>query len=318
MDVLKTFTNYRFSKIEDCGDYTAFHIEDSHGSKGLMHVYSIMPGIQVSIDSLDMETCYQKTEMAEGFLQINYCSDGCFEYVLENNSTGFINKGDISLADPVSTKFVDSKLPTRHYRGLSIVFQIDEAQKSIDSRLSEAKINLSELKKNLFKKYPSILIRSNVTLSHIFSEFIQSDDELKKPYFIIKTLELLCYLKTHNYETQFPFPYFTQPVVNAVKEVCAFIDKDFLEEFTIDDLAERFSVSKTSLKTCFKGVYGMSIGKYIRQKRILFAAELLKNNPELSIGEISSKIGYENQSKFAAAFKSILNETPFTYRRLNG
>lgn len=317
MDVLKTFTDYKFSKIIDHGEYTEFCIDDNHGGKGFMHVYSIMPGVQVSIDSLDMETCFQKTEMTEGFIQINYCSDGCFEYVLDNQSTGFINKGDISLADPVSTKFVDSKLPTRHYRGLSVVIQIDEAQKSIDARLSEAKINLRELKNNLFKKYPSILIRSNVTLSHIFSEFIQSNDELKKTYFILKTLEFLCYLKTHNYETQFPFPYFTQLVVNAVKDVCSFIDENFLEDFSIDDLAEKFSVSRTSLKNCFKGIYGISLGKYLRQKRILYAATLLKNNPELSIGEISSKVGYENQSKFSAAFKLILNENPLKYRRLH-
>ncbi len=49
-------------------------------------------------------------------------------------------------------------------------------------------------------------------------------------------------------------------------------------------------------------------------KRIEAAAELLISEPQLSICEVAEAAGYENQSKFSAAFKSIFGMTPFAYR----
>lgn len=37
---------------------------------------------------------------------------------------------------------------------------------------------------------------------------------------------------------------------------------------------------------------------------------MLVSEPTLSIGEIGSVAGYENQSKFSAAFKSVMGVTP--------
>ena len=44
------------------------------------------------------------------------------------------------------------------------------------------------------------------------------------------------------------------------------------------------------------------------------AAELLVSEPQLSICEVAETAGYENQSKFSAAFKSVMGVTPFAYR----
>lgn len=49
-------------------------------------------------------------------------------------------------------------------------------------------------------------------------------------------------------------------------------------------------------------------------KRIEAAAEVLITEPHLNIGEIAYAAGYENQSKFSAAFKSVMGITPQAYR----
>ena len=53
---------------------------------------------------------------------------------------------------------------------------------------------------------------------------------------------------------------------------------------------------------------------FMKIKRMEAAAELLVSEPQLSICEVAEAAGYENQSKFSAAFKSIMGVTPFAYR----
>ena len=61
-------------------------------------------------------------------------------------------------------------------------------------------------------------------------------------------------------------------------------------------------------------IAGNSIGTFMKIKRMEAAAELLVSEPQLSICEVAETAGYENQSKFSAAFKSVMGVTPFAYR----
>ena len=86
------------------------------------------------------------------------------------------------------------------------------------------------------------------------------------------------------------------------------------EWLKIRDLAKKFAVSESSLKNCFQCISGQSIGAFMRTNRIKEAAILLHNKPYLSIGELAKMAGYENQSKFSKAFKSIMGKTPSEFK----
>ena len=68
------------------------------------------------------------------------------------------------------------------------------------------------------------------------------------------------------------------------------------------EFAELFSVSESSVKNYFHGVFGQNISRYVTHKRMLYAAELLSGT-RLSVIEVANRSGYVNQSKFAAAFR---------------
>ena len=69
------------------------------------------------------------------------------------------------------------------------------------------------------------------------------------------------------------------------------------------------------MKKCFKGVYGQSIYAYIREYRMRVAAQKLIFSDD-SILEIANSVGYENGSKFSAAFRSIVGLTPKEFREV--
>ena len=54
----------------------------------------------------------------------------------------------------------------------------------------------------------------------------------------------------------------------------------------------------------------------MKEYRIKQAAVLLRQT-QATIAEIANKVGYENQSKFATAFRDILKIAPAEYRKQN-
>lgn len=60
------------------------------------------------------------------------------------------------------------------------------------------------------------------------------------------------------------------------------------------ELAEEFSISETSLKNYFRGVYGQNISVYLREIRMNKAGELLAT-ARLSVAEIAEQVGYLNR-----------------------
>lgn len=84
------------------------------------------------------------------------------------------------------------------------------------------------------------------------------------------------------------------------------LDGDFMG---IDFLADKAGVSATKLKADFKTHYGLSIFQYFRQKQMQLAEQLIKSQSH-SISEIALKLGYENASKFAIAFKECQGVSP--------
>ena len=73
-------------------------------------------------------------------------------------------------------------------------------------------------------------------------------------------------------------------------------------------------VSQTQLKNSFRNYYGNSVYKYIRSRKMQKAASLLEEG-QLSVMEIAGMFGYENCSKFAAAFRGEYGVSPSSYRK---
>ena len=82
---------------------------------------------------------------------------------------------------------------------------------------------------------------------------------------------------------------------------------------TLEDLEEVFHVSGTQIKNCVRGVYGTSLYAMIRGQKMQAAAKLLLTS-DMTVLEIAGRFGYDNASKFAAAFKAVLGVTPSVYR----
>ena len=89
---------------------------------------------------------------------------------------------------------------------------------------------------------------------------------------------------------------------------------DLESPITIDELASKYNISKTSLKNCFKEVYGKPIFKWRKEYKLDYACKLIEKD-DLTISEISKIVGYSSPSKFAQAFKDYIGCTPSQYKK---
>lgn len=101
--------------------------------------------------------------------------------------------------------------------------------------------------------------------------------------------------------------------VELVRSIHKYLLDNISQRITIDEMARKYLINPTTLKSVFKAVYGTSIASHIKEHRMKFAARLLMETPK-SIKEIAKEVGYESQSKFSKAFKEYYDVLPTEYR----
>jgi AraC-like DNA-binding protein len=141
------------------------------------------------------------------------------------------------------------------------------------------------------------------------------EEKAKDNYIKIKVAELLLLLsETCANENKAKNKYYLKSQTEIVKNIHDEIIKDLSKNFTLKELSDRYGMSQIGLKNCFKAMYGKSIAKYIKDYRMEYAASLLRKTDE-TVMNIAASVGYENQSKFAAAFKELFGVNPTEYRK---
>jgi AraC-like DNA-binding protein len=78
---------------------------------------------------------------------------------------------------------------------------------------------------------------------------------------------------------------------------------------TLAALARMAGWNETKLKGGFRALFGTSVFAYVRQARMEEARRLLLAR-RLNVTEVAQRVGYENPSKFAAAFRKQFGLPP--------
>lgn len=92
-----------------------------------------------------------------------------------------------------------------------------------------------------------------------------------------------------------------------------FISMNYSSKITITDLASYIGIDRSYLYSIFKEQIDVSPQEFLINCRVNRACELMTNH-ELSIGDISRSVGYEDQLNFSRIFKQIKGSSPKEYR----
>jgi AraC-like DNA-binding protein len=93
-----------------------------------------------------------------------------------------------------------------------------------------------------------------------------------------------------------------------------YIELNFLERFTLDDLSRKCFISKPHLCKGFRQYFETSPVEYAIRLRIQHSLELLKNI-DMNISEIARECGFSDVFYFSRAFKKHIGVSPNKYRK---
>jgi transcriptional regulator GlxA family with amidase domain len=98
-----------------------------------------------------------------------------------------------------------------------------------------------------------------------------------------------------------------------IKKAQNFIENNFHERITIDELSDKFALSRRSLERRFKRATKNTISEYIQRVKIEAAKKSFETSRK-NITEVMLDVGYSDTKAFRGMFKKLTGMTPFDYR----
>ena len=95
-------------------------------------------------------------------------------------------------------------------------------------------------------------------------------------------------------------------------EILNYIQANYLR-VTLDDLSEKFFLSKPYLSKYIKEKSGMTFGEIVKKARMKKAKNLLKTG-NMTVEKVALAVGYQNVEHFNRLFKKAYDMTPVQYR----
>ena len=294
---------------------SVYEIKDSKG-QAVMTGYSVYPGIMIMYMDIHRPELSCEAKPMPDVFAINHCETGRIECNFKNGEYLYMGEGDMSVGWRRCSAYCHTSVfPLAHYHGVTLLLNLPQAQETMDRQLGVGVIDLEAMSRRLCDRRDfGMIMKEDASLKHLFYELYHVPESIKEQYFRIKVLEILLFLSTIKKVPAEKRESFTLQQVNVMKDIRKEITENMMKKFTIEQLAKEHGIAPTTLKKCFKGVYGCTVSQYIKEYRMAKAKQMLLQTDD-SIMEIANCVGYENSSKFAVAFHKITGQLPGEFRR---
>lgn len=285
---------------------------DTHN--GFMHCNHLFPGIDLAYSTFQASTCIMRSKSMPNILEIAFCQTGRFECEYKHGYVTYLGEGDFAVSI-LAPEQEPPAFPIGYYDGIAIIVDMDITGPIFENIVEGVSIDLNELVHKFCAGHCCSVIKTPPNLLHVFQEICDVKDTAPMGYLRLKVLEsfflLSQMLPQESFETA---AYYSAAQIKKVKALKAELMEHLDTKETLKSMAIRYGMSLTALKDCFKAVYGKPIHAFQREYKMQAATRLLVTT-EMSVAEISGRLGYENPNKFSTAFKEILGQSPSEYRK---
>ncbi len=96
----------------------------------------------------------------------------------------------------------------------------------------------------------------------------------------------------------------------SVGKIINYLNENFTDNISLDELEQKFFMSKHYICRSFKKVTGLTLHQYVTKKKMAYIRELIKNGKNIS--EASSLAGYNSYASFYRAYIKEYNCPPKT------
>lgn len=98
-----------------------------------------------------------------------------------------------------------------------------------------------------------------------------------------------------------------------IKKAQEYIEQNFQEKITIDQLALRFAIGRRNLERRFKKATSNTVIEYVQRVKMEVAKMSLESSRE-NVNEVMFKVGYTDTKAFRSVFRKVTGLSPVQYR----
>ena len=282
MDVRKFVLSYYSNATED------FHINEITHPSGALTLHS------------------------HGYFQIYYLKVGRLIHHLENSSAE-LSAGDVFIIPPDLSHYVERASQELKFYSISFMPSFLEDIGRTNKFVKDFIHYLEQLTKENIA--PSLSLEDGDSLfadalvQKIMKEF--TGDKTGKEAIIKSAVGLLLSIFARSYFNEKCESIRIRSEREAIMHCIAYINNHISEEMTLEDMAKKTAMSKTSFCKAFFSVVGESFKKYLNRKRVENAARLIKGGESVTVASRLS--GYSDFSTFYRNFKKVFGVSPREY-----
>ena len=98
-----------------------------------------------------------------------------------------------------------------------------------------------------------------------------------------------------------------------IPAICVYIDAHIHEPIKVSQLAALANVHPVYFARAFKASRGISVLKYVRQRRVMAAATAMEKRP-VRLVDVANQFGFADQAHFSRVFREEFGASPSKFR----
>ncbi len=152
-------------------------------------------------------------------------------------------------------------------------------------------------------------------LGDLFRKGVQEEEERRPGWEIAvlgNTMMIFAHLKRAYMERSTGTMKAEKP--ELLDRIAAYIEENYANHITVDALARHFYVSSSTISHLFKQKMGVSLYRYVTQRRLIAAKKMI--GEKIPMEEIAHRVGFTDYSTFYRAFKQEFGISPRQFGRL--
>lgn len=228
-------------------------------------------------------------------------------YLFLDNIYYTLGQGDLVLFKPFDIHFAESR-ESDYYERYVINFQAKE----LSILLNKEELHL------LLERINSCVVHLTKEQTKVVLDYIEKIKEFQKNSgFLSKKLLYSCVLQLIMYIEQFinsKSVAIGNRVAPQIIEALVYIDKNYRNAITLEDIANASHISKYHFCRLFKETTGATVLEYLNNVRLTKVHSLLIDT-NAAIGEIAKETGFMSSANLTRVFKKIYGISPRDFRK---
>ncbi|WP_019910501.1 helix-turn-helix domain-containing protein [Paenibacillus sp. HW567] len=201
-------------------------------------------------------------------------------------------------------------------KGISLLLNTDSAESAVRKHFVDNHLDISQMRERISERQPLFLAFDHQNLRSVFLDIADNPFGYERDYLLLKALELVLVsiqsLKKGPQQRSDSKKSMRQR--NLFEKAVSYMELHMSAPLTIQDIANAIGCSERQLNECLHEYTSMTAYAYLKTLRLQRAKDLLEQT-EMPVIDIAGLAGWQNPSKFSAAFKQRYGLAPKEHRK---